>query len=63
MNARIPHYNAWQATTLLRERFPDLVRFDPTPIHLALWRVASRCAVVTERKDSGSFYYQPAPSH
>ena len=63
VNARIPHYNAWQATTLLRERFPDLVRFDPTPIHLALWRVASRCAVVTERKDSGSFYYQPAPSH
>ena len=62
VNSRIPHYNAWKATALLRERYPHLVRFDPTPIHLALWRVASRCAVVTELKNSGSFYYQPAES-
>jgi omega-6 fatty acid desaturase (delta-12 desaturase) len=59
VNSRIPHYNAWQATALLRQRYPHLVRFDPTPIHLALWRVASRCAVVSERDGSGSFYYQP----
>ncbi|MEB3354756.1 MAG: fatty acid desaturase [Cyanobacteriota bacterium] len=59
VNSRIPHYNAWQATALLRQRYPHLVRFDPTPIHLALWRVASRCAVVSERDSSGSFYYQP----
>jgi omega-6 fatty acid desaturase (delta-12 desaturase) len=58
VNSRIPHYNAWQATTLLKQRFPDLVRYDPTPIHLALWRVASRCAVVAERQASGSFFYQ-----
>ena len=58
VNSRIPHYNAWQATALLRQRFPELVRYDPTPIHLALWRVASRCAVVRERGQSGSFYYQ-----
>jgi hypothetical protein len=32
--------NAWQATDLLQMRFPDLVHHDPTPIHLALWRVA-----------------------
>jgi hypothetical protein len=32
--------NAWQATALLQLRFPDLVHHHPTPIHLALWRVA-----------------------
>jgi fatty acid desaturase len=58
VNSRIPHYNAWQGTALLKQRFPDLVRFDPTPIHLALWRVASRCAVVAERPSTGSFFYQ-----
>lgn len=58
VNSRIPHYNAWQATSLLRQRFPDLVRYDPTPIHLALWRVASRCAVVSEDQTSGRFFYQ-----
>ena len=57
VNSRIPHYNAWQATRLLRQRFPDLVRYDPTPIHLALWRVASRCAVVSEDQTSGRFFY------
>ncbi len=62
VNSRIPHYNAWRATALLRQRFPELVRYDATPIHLALWRVASRCAVVAERREgSGSYYYQPAP--
>jgi len=60
VNSRIPHYNAWQGTTLLKQRFPDLVRYDPTPIHLALWRVASRCAVVAERPATGGFFYQPS---
>jgi len=63
VNSRIPHYNAWQATALLRQRFPDLVRFDPTPIHQALWRIATRCAVVGERAGTGGFFYQsPSPA-
>lgn len=57
INPRIPHYNAWQGTTLLKKRFPDLVRYDPTPIHEALWRVTSRCAVVRQDTVSGGFYY------
>ena len=32
--------NAWLATALLQMRVPDLVHHYPTPIHLALWRVA-----------------------
>jgi len=58
INPRIPHYNAWQATTLLQMRFPDLVHHDPTPIHLALWRVASICAVVRQDAAGGGFFFQ-----
>ena len=32
MDARIPHYNAVKATRTLQENFPDLYRYDPTPI-------------------------------
>lgn len=59
INPSIPHYNAWEATELLRQRFPDLVRHDPTPIHRALWRVATRCAVVRQLAPGGGFFYQP----
>ncbi len=59
INPRIPHYNAWHASRLLKQRLPDLVRYDPTPIHRALWRVASRCAVVRQGAAGGGFFYQP----
>jgi omega-6 fatty acid desaturase (delta-12 desaturase) len=58
INPRIPHYNAWQATALLRKRFPDLVHHDPTPIHLALWRVACLCAVVRQDAPGSGFFFQ-----
>ena len=61
INPRIPRYNAWQATALLQLRFPDLVHQDPTPIHLALWRVASLCAVVRQDAVGGGFFFQPQP--
>ena len=59
INPRIPHYNAWQATALLQIRFPDLVHHDPTPIHLALWRVACLCAVVRQDAPGSGFFFQP----
>lgn len=58
INSRIPHYNAWQASALLKQRFAGLVRHDPTPIHRALWRVASRCAVVRQETGTNGYYYQ-----
>jgi len=54
----IPHYNAWRGTALLSQRFPLLVRHDPTPIHQALWRVASRCSVVSQVIPGEGFFYQ-----
>ena len=63
INPRIPHYNAWRASALLKQRFPDLVRYDSTPIHRALWRVATRCTVVTRRGIDGGFFYEPISSN
>ena len=58
INPCIPHYNAWRGTALLRQQFPHLVRYDPTPIHRALWRVATRCSVVHQAIPGGGFFYQ-----
>jgi len=57
VNSRIPHYNAWRGTALLREAFPGLVRIDPTPIHKALWRIATGCASVKRSAVDGAYYY------
>jgi omega-6 fatty acid desaturase (delta-12 desaturase) len=48
IDARIPHYHAKRATEALKSAFPDLYRFDPTPIPKALWRVARKCNVVSK---------------
>ena len=55
MDALIPHYHAVKATRALREHFPDLYRHDPTPIPKALWRVATRCHVVSKGDDGWKF--------
>ncbi len=55
MDARIPHYHAVKATRALRENFPELYRFDPTPIPKALWRVATRCQVVSKGDEGWEF--------
>ena len=57
IKSTIPHYNARRGTALLRQRYPDLVRYDPTPIHKALWRVASRCGAVSQSPLDGAYYY------
>jgi len=57
VNSAIPHYNAWRGTAILRQRYPELVRYDRTPIHRALWRIASRCGAVRRSPLDGAFYY------
>jgi len=49
--ARIPHYHAAEATEALKAHYPDLYRYDPTPIPKALWQVATDCVAVTETED------------
>jgi fatty acid desaturase len=55
IDARIPHYNAVKATRALQASFPDLYRYDPTPIPKALWKVAARCNVVTKADEGWKF--------
>ena len=50
-DARIPHYNARAATKAIADAFPDLYRFDPTPIPRAMWRIARECHVVAPTDD------------
>jgi omega-6 fatty acid desaturase (delta-12 desaturase) len=57
VNSRIPHYNAWRGNAVLKQHFPELVRYDPTPIPKALWRIATRCAAVQRSSMDGAFYY------
>ncbi len=57
VNSRIPHYNAWRGTNVLKQHYPELVRYDPTPIHQALWRVATRCGAVRQNPSDGAYYY------
>jgi len=47
---------------LLQNSFPALVRYDPTPIHKALWRIATQCTVVSQWEGSGGYFYQSQPS-
>lgn len=49
--SRIPHYHAVEATEVLRESFPDLYRFDPTPVPVALWRIGTDCVAVEAGED------------
>mmetsp|Transcript_10636 Transcript_10636/g.21998 ORF Transcript_10636/g.21998 Transcript_10636/m.21998 type:complete len:474 (-) Transcript_10636:50-1471(-) len=43
---QIPHYNARKATEALKEAFPDLYLYDPTPITKAMLRVGEKCVAV-----------------
>ena len=55
LDAKIPHYNAGLATNAVREAFPHLYRYNPTPIRFALWNVAKNCHVVAETNDGWRF--------
>ena len=55
MDARIPHYNAGKATRALQEHFPDLYRYDPTSLPQVIWRVATRCHVVSKGDEGWKF--------
>ena len=52
----IPHYHAWEATRSIRKQFPALYRYDPTPIHRALWQVSRDCVFVEKIPGGGGEY-------
>ncbi len=52
----IPHYNAVHATRAIAAAFPYIYRYDDTPIFRAIWRVATRCVVLT-RVEGDTWYF------
>jgi len=50
-DSTIPHYKAQAATDAIKETFPQLYFYDPTPIPEALWRVSKGCCAVEKRGD------------
>lgn len=50
-DSSIPHYKAQAATDAIKEKFPELYLYDPTPIPEALWRVCKGCTAVEKRGD------------
>lgn len=59
--SRIPHYHAVDATRSLQQSFPELYRFDPTPIHKALWRLGTDCVAVEESNDGWRYIANAKP--
>lgn len=55
LDAKIPHYHAAEATVAIKAAFPDLYRYNPTPIRTALWEVAKDCHVVERTTDGWQF--------
>ena len=51
IDSKIPHYRAATATEAIRREFPAWYRYDPTPVPVALWRVARDCVAVEEHVD------------
>lgn len=50
-DSTIPHYNAQIATDAIKENFPEIYLYEPTPIPEALWRVCKGCVGVEKRGD------------
>lgn len=55
LDAKIPHYHAREATEAIKAAFPELYRYNPTPIRWALWDVAKHCHVVEPSTDGWTF--------
>ena len=56
IDCTIPHYHAREATDAIAANFPKAYLFEPTPVHRALWRVASACIAVKRRSADDSRY-------
>jgi len=50
-DSSIPHYKAEVATNAIKESYPDMYLYDPTPIPQALWRISKGCTGVEKRGD------------
>jgi len=59
IDCTIPHYHAQEVTEAIAKNFPKAYLYDPTPIHVALWRVASNCVAVKLQPFGGRYTWVP----
>jgi len=59
IDCTIPHYHAREATEAIKKAFPKAYLYDPTPVHVALWRVASNCIAVKLQPTGGRYTWVP----
>ena len=61
IDCTIPHYHAREATDAIATAFPKAYLYEPTPVHLALWRIACHC-IATKRNADGRYVFVPLSS-
>ena len=54
----IPHYHAGKATISIKKSFPKVYLYNPTPIHKALWHIATNCIAVRKEEGSGRYLWK-----
>ncbi len=54
----IPHYHAKKATLAIKRAFPKVYLYNPTPIHKALWSIASNCIAVKAEEGTSRYLWQ-----
>ena len=59
IDCKIPHYYAKEATEAIKANFPKAYLYDDTPVHKALWRVATNCLAVKLRPKDGRYTWVP----
>ena len=63
IDCTIPHYHAREATDAIAKAFPKVYLHEPTPVHIALWRVACHCIAVKRRSaDDQRYVFVPLHS-
>jgi len=63
IDCTIPHYHARDATDAIAKAFPKVYLHEPTPVHMALWRVACQCIAVKRRSaDDQRYVFVPLRS-
>ena len=54
----VPHYHARLATRILKNKFPKVYLFNPTPIHKSLWHIATNCVAVKKDNDIDRYIWK-----
>ncbi len=60
----VPHYHARLATRVLKNKFPKVYLYNPTPIFNSLWHIATNCVAVKKDLDVDRYVWkQPKAYH